>query len=188
MIAIRKFGYSALVLAAFAGCSQEQPAPAPAPAPPSETKAETPEIKPAPAPEATPAEKPAPSETPKVEAPAPSPAPKEEAKPEGKVEDKPEGKKEDKSEGKKEDKPEDKDKAAAVTLEPEEVAAIKKLPAADAEAALKQKVCPVSGEHLGSMEVPVKVTALGKTFFLCCKSCNKDVKDNPAEVVAKLKQ
>jgi YHS domain-containing protein len=173
MITIRKFGYAALVLAAFAGCSQEQPppaAPAPTPTPPAEI---TTEPKPAPAPEATPAEKPAPSsETPKVEAPAPSP--KEEAKPEAKEEAKPEAKEEG--------------KAAAVKLEPEEIAEIKKLPAADAEAALKQMVCPVSGEHLGSMDVPVKVSALGKTFFLCCKSCNKDVKDNPAEVVAKLKQ
>jgi YHS domain-containing protein len=164
MITIRKFGYAALVLAAFAGCSQEQPpaTPAATPAPPAET---TTEVKPAPAPEATPAEKPAPSsEAPKVE--APSPSPKEEAKPEAK----------------------DEGKAAAVKLEPEEIAEIKKLPAADAEVALKQMVCPVSGEHLGSMDVPVKVSALGKTFFLCCKSCNKDVKDNPAEVVAKLKQ
>jgi hypothetical protein len=160
MIAIRKFGYSALVLAALAGCSQEQPAPT---TPPAEAKPETTDAKPAPAPEATPAETPAPlSDTPKVEAPASSPAPKEEAKPEG--------------------------KEASVTLEPAEIAEIKKLPAADAEAALKQLVCPVSGEHLGSMDVPVKVTALGKTFFLCCKSCNKDVKDNPADVVAKLKK
>jgi hypothetical protein len=164
MIMIRKFGFAALVLAAFAGCSQEQPpaTPTPTPAPPAEN---TTEVKPAPAPEITPAEKPAlSSETPKVEAPAPSP--KEEAKPEAK----------------------DEGKAAAVTLEPEEIVEIKKLPAADAEAALKQLVCPVSGEHLGSMDVPVKVTALGKTFFLCCKNCDKEVKSNPAEVVAKLKQ
>jgi hypothetical protein len=162
MIAIRKLGYSALVLAAFAGCAPEPSAPAPVPAPPAETT----DAKPAPAPTpeaAAPAEKSAPSsEVPKIEAPQPTPATKDEAKPEG--------------------------TAAAVTLEPDEIAAIKKLPAADAEVALKQLVCPVSGEHLGSMDVPLKVSALGQTFFLCCKGCNKDVKDDPASVVAKLKK
>jgi hypothetical protein len=159
MIAIRRFGYSALILAAFVGCAEDQPAPAPAPTPSADTKAEPTDAKPAPAPEATPAEKAAPApDMPKVEGPQSSPAPKEEGK------------------------------AAAVSLEPDEIAAIKKLPVDDADLALKQLVCPVSGEHLGSMDVPVKVTALGQTFFLCCKGCNKDVKDNPAEVVAKLKK
>jgi hypothetical protein len=158
MIATRKLGYLALVLAAFAGCAEEPPAPAPAPT------TETTDAKSAPAPEITaPAEKAAPStEMPKIEAPQPTPATKEEAKPEG--------------------------KAASVTLEPDEIAAIKKLPAGDAEIALKQLVCPVSGEHLGSMDVPLKVTAAGQTFFLCCKGCNKDVTDDPAGVVAKLKK
>jgi hypothetical protein len=163
MIAIRKFGYSALVLAAFAGCSQEQPAPTTPPTPPAETKAEPTDAKPTPAPETTPAEKPAPSsEIPKVEAPSSSPAPKEEAKSEG--------------------------NAASVTLDPEEIAEIKKLSAADAEAAMKQLVCPVGEGHLGAMGVPVKYTALGKTFFLCCKSCIPEVKNNPDAVVAKLKK
>jgi hypothetical protein len=158
MRAIRKFGYSALILAAFSGCNQEPPAPAPTP--PTETKAGPTDAK-----SAEPAEKPAPppsSDMPKVEAPQASPAPKEEGKAEG--------------------------KGATVTLEPDEIAAIRKLPAAEAEAALKQLVCPVSGEHLGSMDVPVKVTALGQTFFLCCKGCSKDVKDDPAGVVAKLRK
>ena len=38
------------------------------------------------------------------------------------------------------------------------------------------------------MGVPLKVTAAGQTFFLCCKGCNKDVQDDPAAVVAKLKK
>jgi YHS domain-containing protein len=54
--------------------------------------------------------------------------------------------------------------------------------------ALKQLVCPVSDEHLGSMGTPLKVTAEGQTFYICCKGCNKDVKDDPAAVVAKLKK
>jgi hypothetical protein len=73
-------------------------------------------------------------------------------------------------------------------LSDEEIAEIKKLPAADQAAALAQKVCPVSDEHLGEMGPPVKVTAGGATFFLCCKNCNKELKDEAKvkEIVAKL--
>ena len=78
--------------------------------------------------------------------------------------------------------------AGADALTAEELDAIKKLPPAEAALAIQQKLCPVSGEHLGSMDTPLKVTAAGKTFFLCCKGCSKDVAANPAEVVAKLKK
>ncbi len=67
-----------------------------------------------------------------------------------------------------------------------EIATIKKLPPADAELALKQVSCPVSGDHLGNMGAPVKITAEGRTFFLCCKGCQDDVKANPKSVIAKL--
>jgi hypothetical protein len=80
------------------------------------------------------------------------------------------------------------DKASAVSLTADEIAEIKKLPTSDAEQALQQLVCPVSGEHLGAMGVPLKVTAADQTFYLCCKGCSKEVKDNPAAVVAKLKK
>jgi len=76
--------------------------------------------------------------------------------------------------------------AAAASLSDEEVAEIKKLPAAEQTVALKQIICPASGENLGSMGKPVKVTAKGKTFFLCCSSCEKDVKADPDAVLAKL--
>ncbi len=74
----------------------------------------------------------------------------------------------------------------AVTLTSAEVANVKKLPADDQPAALKQLVCPVSGEHLGSMGTPVKVSAENRTFYLCCKSCQDDVKADPKGVIAKL--
>ena len=67
-----------------------------------------------------------------------------------------------------------------------EIATIKKLPPADAELALKQVSCPVSGDHLGNMGAPFKISAAGRTFFLCCKSCEDDVKANPQAVIAKL--
>ena len=54
------------------------------------------------------------------------------------------------------------------------------------DAALKQAVCPVSGEHLGSMGTPFKITAEGRTFYLCCDGCVDKVKEDPKGVLAKL--
>lgn len=75
---------------------------------------------------------------------------------------------------------------AAVELKAEEIAEIKKLPAEQAELALKQKVCPVSNEPLGSMGAPIKVEAEGKTAFLCCKGCQGDFEKDPKSVLSKL--
>src|SRR5262249_41532958 len=75
---------------------------------------------------------------------------------------------------------------AAAKLSTDEIAAIKQLPAGEQEVALKQAVCPVSGHNLGSMDKPVKVSAEGRTFYLCCEDCEKEVKSNPKAVIAKL--
>ena len=71
-------------------------------------------------------------------------------------------------------------------LSDDEIKEIKTLPADEQDAALKQAKCPVSDEALGSMGAPIKVTAEGKTFYICCKGCAKEVETNPKEVVAKL--
>ena len=34
-----------------------------------------------------------------------------------------------------------------------------------------QKICPVSGQELGSMGNPIKIKAGEQTAFLCCKGC-----------------
>jgi hypothetical protein len=156
MTAIRMLGFSALVLAAFAGCTNE----------PEATTSTTPAPATSASSESTPATA-APADMPKGEASEATPATTSDAKPE---EAKPEG------------------KGAAVSLSADEVAEVKQLPAGEAEQALQQLVCPVSGENLGSMGKPVKVTAEGQTFFLCCKGCSSDVKENPAAVIAKLKK
>lgn len=36
------------------------------------------------------------------------------------------------------------------------------------------------------MGKPLKVTAEGRTFYLCCENCQKDVKADPKAVIAKL--
>jgi hypothetical protein len=76
--------------------------------------------------------------------------------------------------------------AGATKLTADELAAIKELPASEQDVATRQAVCPVSSHHLGSMGMPVKVSALGRTFYLCCDDCNEKVKADPKAYVAKL--
>lgn len=46
------------------------------------------------------------------------------------------------------------------------------------------KKCVVSGEDLGSMGKPVDVVVGGRLVRLCCKSCKKDVLNDPAKFIA----
>jgi hypothetical protein len=177
MTTLRKFWWASIapalvVTGLTVGCTTEEP-PSTSPAPSTST--------------------PAPKKTSDIEstkndvtapAPAPASAPSAPTKPDAKddapvltppkVEDTP--------------KSGDSPKAAAIKLTAEEIAAIKTLPAADQAIALQQKVCPVSGSHLGDegMGAPVKITAEGRTFFLCCKGCEDEVKADPKAIIAKL--
>jgi Cu(I)/Ag(I) efflux system membrane fusion protein len=56
----------------------------------------------------------------------------------------------------------------------------------DATLIAKQKICPVTGEPLGSMGAPVRVNVSGTTVFVCCKGCEKPLLKNPAEHLTKL--
>ncbi|NUQ62164.1 MAG: hypothetical protein HUU20_06735 [Pirellulales bacterium] len=64
--------------------------------------------------------------------------------------------------------------------------ALAKLSAEDRAIAEKQKVCPVSGEPLGSMGTPYKVTVKGRDVFLCCDGCEEEIKAHPDKYLAKL--
>ncbi len=83
-------------------------------------------------------------------------------------------------------KTEGKGDTAAAKLTADEIATIKQLPAADQELALKQALCPVSDEHLGEMGKPHKISVEGRTVFLCCENCEKDIKADPKKFLAKL--
>ncbi len=61
------------------------------------------------------------------------------------------------------------------------------LTAEDRELIAKQKVCPVSGDALGSMGDPVKVVVKGQTVFLCCSGCVEAIQKDPDKYLAKLK-
>ena len=65
-------------------------------------------------------------------------------------------------------------------------AALAKLPLVDQQAAQKQRICPVSGEPLGSMGTPEKVVVKGQEVFICCAACEKSLKNNPDKYLAKL--
>lgn len=170
MMTLRKSWFSlALVLpiaAISAGCSQEpavEVSPVtsvPADASPDPITHVEKEAPPATTPE-TPAEAPK-AEAPKAEAP-PAEVPKAEAP----ALEAPKG-------------------AATVKFTEEQLAAIKLLPADEQAVALKQAVCPVSDEPLGSMDMPVKVVAEGKTLYVCCKGCTKEVEADPKAFLAKL--
>lgn len=159
MTSIRRAWWAAFVLAAIAGCNAEESAPVDTPAPASPAV-------PAPSPTVTTPDATTPPSGEMKAAPTPTPdAPDSGAAP-------------------KDDAP----KAAAVSLSDKEIADIKKLPAEDQPLAMEQLVCPVSGENLGSMGKPLKVTAKGQSLFLCCSGCEDEVKSDPDAVLAKLKK
>lgn len=61
------------------------------------------------------------------------------------------------------------------------------LSAEDLALAQKQGTCPVTGQPLGSMGQPVRVTVKGQTVFLCCRGCEQAIRKNPDKYLAKLK-
>lgn len=69
-------------------------------------------------------------------------------------------------------------KSAPGTGDPEIAQALAKLPPEDRALAVKQKVCPVTGELLGSMGKPFRVDLEGKRVFLCCQGCESEFRDN----------
>ncbi len=71
----------------------------------------------------------------------------------------------------------------------EQIAAnLAKLSPEDQKLAKQQKICPATGEPLGSMGVPKKITVKGQTLFICCQGCEEKIRANPDEYLAKLKK
>jgi hypothetical protein len=64
--------------------------------------------------------------------------------------------------------------------------AFAKLSPEDREAAIAQKMCPVSDQALGSMGKPIKVIVEGQEVFVCCAGCVEELKNNFAEYKSKL--
>lgn len=80
-------------------------------------------------------------------------------------------------------------RAAAKTsggLSTSQLAQIEKLSPQDRELAIQQVNCPVTGEPLGSMGVPVKIVVDGQPVFLCCVGCETEAKEHPDDTVSKV--
>ncbi len=58
------------------------------------------------------------------------------------------------------------------------------LSAEDRAAVLAQKICPVTGEALGSMGLPIKLTVEGREVFICCEGCEAPLRDEPEKYFA----
>lgn len=63
---------------------------------------------------------------------------------------------------------------------------LKELSPEDYQSAMKQHVCPVSGEMLGSMGAPKKVDVGGRSVWICCDGCRDKLLTNPEEYLSKL--
>jgi hypothetical protein len=61
-----------------------------------------------------------------------------------------------------------------------------KLSESDRAAALKQRLCPVSGKELGSMGAPPRVSVDGRDVFLCCAGCEEELGKEPQKYLAKM--
>ena len=57
---------------------------------------------------------------------------------------------------------------------------------ADRALAEGQRLCPVTDLPLGSMGKPGKVMANGRPVFVCCASCDEDVRAKPTAMLDKI--
>jgi YHS domain-containing protein len=76
--------------------------------------------------------------------------------------------------------------ATAAVAPAEDASGLKELDETDRKLAEKQKYCPKTGELLGSMGKPYKITLNGRTFFLCCEGCEAEVRKDPDKYLKKL--
>jgi len=61
-----------------------------------------------------------------------------------------------------------------------------KLSEADRASAEKQHICPVTGEMLGTMGRPIKLSVKGQDVWICCDGCRKSLENDPDKYLAKL--
>jgi hypothetical protein len=80
-------------------------------------------------------------------------------------------------------------KSGTTAEQPDKIKAnLDKLSPEDRALAEEQKVCPDSGEPLGSMGTPIKVMVKGKPVFVCCKGCVEGVQEDPDATLKKVEE
>jgi Cu(I)/Ag(I) efflux system membrane fusion protein len=65
-------------------------------------------------------------------------------------------------------------------------AVLAKLSRSDRKLAEAQGYCPVLGNRLGAMGLPVKVFLKGESVFLCCKGCERRARAKPEQTLAEV--
>ena len=73
------------------------------------------------------------------------------------------------------------------TTGPNALPGLAELSPSDRAAAEKQRVCPVSGDLLGSMGKPIKVIVKGQTVFLCCRGLQETTHRRSRHVLGQIK-
>jgi Cu(I)/Ag(I) efflux system membrane fusion protein len=73
-----------------------------------------------------------------------------------------------------------------ITKETKAQSELGKLSTEDRRLAEGQKYCPITGNRLGSMGVPVKLVLKGQPVFLCCEGCIEQAKANETRTLAKV--
>jgi hypothetical protein len=78
------------------------------------------------------------------------------------------------------------------TAKPVDEAKIKanldKLSPEDRALAEAQKTCPIGGEPLGSMGVPMKLEVKGQPVFICCEGCKAGALKDPEKTLQKVEE
>ena len=69
---------------------------------------------------------------------------------------------------------------------PSEMKGVALLPPSEQEAALRQRICPVTQEPLGSMGKPLRVSVAGRSVFVCCQGCVSALQRNPQKYLQNL--
>jgi Cu(I)/Ag(I) efflux system membrane fusion protein len=65
---------------------------------------------------------------------------------------------------------------------------LSKLGPAGRKLAEAQRLCPISGNVLGSMGTPAKVTLEGETVFLCCDGCEEQALEDAEQTLSKVNE
>jgi hypothetical protein len=56
----------------------------------------------------------------------------------------------------------------------------------DRQLIARQKICPVMGEDLYAMKGPIKLIVEGRVVFICCKGCEKPLRQKPALYLSRI--
>ncbi len=70
---------------------------------------------------------------------------------------------------------------AGALIIPDGMSGLALLPGSEQAVALQQRVCPVTGQLLGSMGRPIRVDVDGRSVFVCCQGCVDAVRQNPGK-------